>query len=259
MAAQLRIKMEAIAKTLYNYHYNNRTKYSNDKTGNNKYNTALNNSVKSWNKLHRGQYLTIESRGFSVKVPYYQFPLIFGDCFGSQGSLGYDPYVGKDKPIEARNRSFKSSIASSKFDKVRWNTEASNLVFFRLFGGVPWASYSSSGYDKAYDKFLTWKKVKEDYFYTDQSLMKITSMPLKVYRVDSYNISNGKYYYKKRGAASTSSYGNSFTERTIDPIKDNNSIAKGNAYEWLKDSNIGTPTVKCNDSEVEDSFDKDKK
>ena len=259
VAAQLRIKMEAIAKTLYNYHYNNRTKYSNDKTGNNKYNTALNNSVKSWNKLHRGQYLTIESRGFSVKVPYYQFPLIFGDCFGSQGSLGYDPYVGKDKPIEARNRSFKSSIASSKFDKVRWNTEASNLVFFRLFGGVPWASYSSSGYDKAYDKFLTWKKVKEDYFYTDQSLMKITSMPLKVYRVDSYNISNGKYYYKKRGAASTSSYGNSFTERTIDPIKDNNSIAKGNAYEWLKDSNIGTPTVKCNDSEVEDSFDKDKK
>jgi hypothetical protein len=258
VAKQLKIKMSDIATTLYNYHRDNRIAYTNSSTGNNKYNTALNNAVKNWNKLHRGQYLTIESRGFSVKVPYYQFPLIFGDCFGSgTGFFGYDPNIGSNKPIDHRNRSFNYSVASGKFDPMRWNVEASNLVFFRLMGGYPWAKYKSTSYGNAYRTIIGKDYVGMDDFDASIALRKVTSMPLKIYRVDTYNLNNGQYYYKGRGAASITAYSKYFKEQTFDPIKDSGSRAKGDAWKWI--DTVGSPTVTTNDTQQEDSFDKDKK
>ncbi|MCR5818848.1 MAG: hypothetical protein K6F89_07120 [Prevotella sp.] len=258
VAKQLKNKMSEIATMLYNYHRDYRINYSNNSTGNNKYNTALNNAVKNWNKLHRGQYLTIESRGFSVKVPYYQFPLIFGDCFGTgTGFFGYDPNIGKDKPIERKNRSFKFSVASGEFDRMRWNTEASNLVFFRLFGGYPWAKYNSTAYANAYRTLVGKDYVEMDVFDPSLALRKLTSMPMKIYRVDTYNINNGQYYYNGRGAASITTYSKYFKEQTFDPIKDSDSRAKRDAWKWI--DTVGLPTVTTNDTQQEDSFDKDKK
>jgi hypothetical protein len=96
--------------------------------------------------------------------------------------------------------------------------------------------------------------INQDNFTADQALYKLTSMPVKVYRVDAYNINNGQYYYKGRGAASKY---DSFKEKQINPLLDNKSPVKGAGYDWIK--YVGDPAVTTNDSQVEDSFDKEKK
>jgi hypothetical protein len=140
---------------------------------------------------------------------------------------------------------------------MRWNVEASNLVFFRLMGGYPWAKYKSTSYGNAYRTIIGKDYVGMDDFDASIALRKVTSMPLKIYRVDTYNLNNGQYYYKGRGAASITAYSKYFKEQTFDPIKDSGSRAKGDAWKWI--DTVGSPTVTTNDTQQEDSFDKDKK
>ena len=255
IASELDDKMYDIATTLYNYYSNNRkNKGKSDGSLNDNANKAINADILKWNQLHRGQYLTISSRGFSVKVPYYQFPLIFGDCFGS-GTKG-DPMFN-NKGVDRKSRSFSYSVASGKFDDIRWATEASNLLFFRLKGGYPWAYYTNDAY--VYKNMSNgYKYVSRDAFSAPNSLQKCTSLPLEVYRVDTYNINDGQYYYSIQGAAYRGDYTNDFKKISIDPLKDSGSSVKGNAYTWVTKTGIGKPTVNVNDTKVDKSFDKDK-
>lgn len=255
VASKLDDKMYDIATTLFNYYKDNREKKGKNGSLNDAANKAINSDILSWNKLHRGQYLTIESRGFQVKVPYYQFPLIFGDCFGS-GTKG-DPLF-QNKGVDRKNRSFSFSVESGSFDKIRWETEASNLIFFRLKGGYPWAYYTKDEYQANYTMMGNYRYIYRDAFSASNSLKKCTSLPLEVYRVDMYNINDGQYYYGRQGAAYRGSYTNDFIKVSIDPLKDNGSRVKGNAYNWIGLSGVGEPTVTCNDTKVDSSFDKNK-
>jgi hypothetical protein len=248
VAARLRAKMAKISKTLYDADTDVRALLKNSNEAYNR----VNSSIVNWNNLHRGQYLTVESRGFSVKVPYYQFPLIFGDCFNKgEGTIG-DPLQNGVK-LDPKKRTFNSSIVG-KTQNGRWDVRLSNLYFFRLFGGYPFAKYNDSQHSGSYTSIVGKPYINQDNFTADQALYKLTSMPVKVYRVDAYNINNGQYYYKGRGAASKY---DSFKEKQINPLLDNKSPVKGAGYDWIK--YVGDPAVTTNDSQVEDSFDKEKK
>lgn len=250
VASTLDSKMAQIANTLYNYYYDTRKKYGGNMP--HECNVEINDAVKQWSALHRGQYLTVESRGFKVKVPYYQFPLIFGDCFG-QGTTG-DPMFG-NKGVDRYARSFAFSVREGKMDSERYNTKASNLMFWRLVGGFPWAYYSESAYSGSYPFQKGYRYVNHDIFSPSASLQKCTSMKVKLYRVNSYNINTGQYTFNDVGAARDSEYENWFTEKTVDPIKDSGSNVRGTAWNWLQ--LVGSPKVTSNSTVVEDSFDKE--
>ncbi len=96
---------------------------------------AVNQQMQAFQDLHRGQYLTVESRGFSVRIPYYQFPLIFGDCL-----KGRNPYIDESYDQGA---DFGKSIDGS-YNSYRDNEKRSNLLFFRLCGGVPFALFGEN-------------------------------------------------------------------------------------------------------------------
>ena len=251
VASKLDDKMAEIANNLYG-RYSFYRKYYGGMTPD--CNNAINKSIKEWNGLHRGQYLSIECRGFKVKVPYYQFPLIFGDCFG-EGTSG-DPQF-ENMGVDRCNRSFAFSVRSGKINSDRYNTKASNLMFFRLKGGWPWAYYSETQYTNNYPFKDGYRYVNRDMFLPSTALKKCTSMKVKVYRVNCYNIYTGRYTYNAVGAAGDYDYRNWFEEKTLNPLKDKGSNVRGTAWDWLR--LVGTPKVTVNETTVDSSFDEEKK
>ena len=159
---------------------------------------TLNSSILKWNQLHRGQYITCTTGDVTAKVPFYQLPLIFGDCFG-----GNAKYLGES--LSGDKRSFSHTIGKSDItDKTRWPSESSNILFFRLtgnpnhYGYIPMAfnRYSAGKADNCYlnpvgsanQMHIGW-----DEFDMKTALEAVTSFKARIYRVDSYNISTGQY------------------------------------------------------------------
>ncbi len=134
IAAALSDKMKEICDNLMKrFHKASFTAKSNDD-----FKKALNEQMQNFQDVHRGQYLTVESRGFSVRIPYYQFPLIFGDCL-----KGKNPYTDDDINLGS---DFSKSISGS-YNKYRDDDKRSNVMFFRLCGGVPFAKLNDNDYN----------------------------------------------------------------------------------------------------------------
>lgn len=135
----------------------------------------LKKAMINWQNLHRGQYLKVSSEGFEVKVPYYQFPLIFGDCYSNS------------------DRDFRGSIGSpeDKIGSLRDKRENSNIFFYRLMGGTPKA-YHSKDYQSAY---YGSHQVAWDQFLPYQALANVKSFDFKIYRTNMFNMSNNRYEY----------------------------------------------------------------
>ena len=101
---------------------------------------SFDNYMKTFNKMHRGQYLEVKHRDVTIKVPYYQLPLIFGGCFSSKG-WPTSHYLGHE--LSASNRGFAASIGAKEMvnnimgGEARWAPYVSNLLFFRLMGSEP--------------------------------------------------------------------------------------------------------------------------
>lgn len=149
----------------------------------------FNQKMKNWSNLHRGQYLTVESRGYQVRVPYYQFPLIFGDaCVNA-----YDPV--NDHEWTQSNRGFGKSLGEKNIVKARWKTYVSNLFWWRLVGGYLWKTNSSFDkfYTTKYYKKKNRKFVEKDDFTAVAALNNIKDLQAYIYRVNSYDISTGLY------------------------------------------------------------------
>ena len=142
-------------------------------------------------------------------------------------------------------------------DNERYNTKASNLMFFRLFGGHPWAYYTENLFTNNYPFKNGYRYVNHDSFSPATALQKCTSMKLKVYRVNCYDTYTGRYTYNDVGAAGDDYYGQWFEEKTVNPLLDGESNVKGTAWDWIK--LVGTPTVTVNNSEIEASFDEEEK
>ena len=219
--------------------------------------TAINTKIKEWSNKHRGQYLTIGGAWSTheVKVPLYQLPLLFGACFGKETNSVADGY---DKPqidqqyfitVDESSRAYRSSVKD-------WNgswsglpsVQQANLYFWRLCGGYSFyykktnTNYDSNVYTNK------WLYVNRDIFSMEKAFKTLTSLPVLFYRVDSYNLKDGQYYWGGYGA-----YNYSYTDFGLgyaDPLKDKASPAKGDPYGWLK--KMGVPSSGFTSTSVPD-------
>ncbi len=187
------------------------------KDGDYEFDKNLDQSMKSMTQYYRGRYLESSYRGYSVKVPYYQLPLIYGDCFGGDAHYGnYD--------LNRNKRSFNASIGGDDMrsgdpEEVnlhkRWRSEASNLLFFRLNNkgnGTFTESYFPAplqGLIYLRDKNMynasyvggtgTNMEVAWDEFDMGAGLRAVSDFRANLYRVDAYDIDKGLYTVKQRG------------------------------------------------------------
>ena len=167
------------------------------------FNDPFDNSVKNYNNLHRGQYINVTDRGVNVRIPYYQLPLIFGDCFGGDGAT----YQGKS--LDKHSRTFKTSVGQDDTPKGRWPSWVSNVAFWRLMGTDPsqhaYKAYgldpevfsrhaSHSMYNYAYmSPSNTSREVQWDDFNASAALKSVSGMQALMYRVNAYDVSTGLY------------------------------------------------------------------
>ena len=179
------------------------------------FDNRLNLGMKQWNELHRGQYIEVSERGVTVRVPYYQMPLIFGGCFGKNDSP--DPtYWGKT--LNTQKRGFDSSIGGEIFGGLkkgrsiyddRWYPELSNVVFFRLLGDELLPDYDSyaprtfqrPSTSKYSPSFKSINQVARDQFIRNLAEKEVTGFKASSYRVDAYDVNTGYYKMKKRAAS----------------------------------------------------------
>ena len=162
------------------------------------FNSLVNKSVLTWNKLHRGQYITVNTGDVTVKVPFYQLPLIFGDCFGDNAK-----YNGRS--LSNSNRSFRYTIGQNDItSKSRWPSRTSNLLFFRLTGPDKCWSYTPQAFNRyqageADNCYINpagsanQMEVAWDEFDLETSLEAVTSFKARIYRVDSYDLGTAQY------------------------------------------------------------------
>ena len=192
-----------------------------------KFDKYLGENIAKLNDTYRGRYIERDIRGFHVKVPYYQLPLIFGDCFGGDAKVTHTHYDGKVKSwnMGSAGRTFKKTIGKDDMpSKVRWSSTTSNLLFFRLTdrGTSSWSveyplhewHKDTQSYTHTYDKTnkytgQVWLKSSDskwapsyennsnqvawDKFEMDQGLKAVSEFKVLMYRVDAYNISTGQY------------------------------------------------------------------
>lgn len=249
VAQELSTKIKEVAMELYNYYYDQRLQ---SKKNNHNYELNYGNyywidyNVKKWNDLHRGQYLRVESRGFVVKVPYYQFPLIFGDCFGQVNGKGaVDPTFTNytTQAIERGNRSFGSSM-DRKLAGVRWESDVSSLLFARLIGRDTWfppTNYTPQGKCFEYNQSVAWDK-----FNAADALKNVKKLDAYIYRVDTYNLNTGLYEANGQGAAHQNANNtdyDDFRHGTISPMTDRSRPSGlSTLNDWLQI--VGEPEVK---------------
>ena len=237
VAQSLSKKMQEIAQELYNYYKTKKLSYP--------------VAIRAWNQLHRGQYLTVSSRGFEVRVPYYQFPLIFGDCFGrgpNNESSPMDP-VSNNAYVADASTSFYYSVTDQSRKKMssRWHSFTSNLFFFRLKGGYPFATNAANVYTTyGKDKYVEW-----DNFKADEALKQVTAFRAKLYRTQSFDLRKGLFAaWQETGApASSSNIGKLSGTREFNPFEDRASgLYKKTLYEWIQ--LIGQPSVTVNSTKM---------
>ena len=256
IAEALSNKMSDIAQTLKGIYSNNIIFPDGD--------AKFEEKMKNWNNLHRGQYLTVSSRGFEVRVPYYQFPLIFGDCFAKQDIFGTkQPYDHtRLQWVNESKRSFNSSLSTPSYVSTRWSAALSNVFFFRMCGGYPFTTDTGgntyvwkntgrmSGGKPYYANY-----VNQELFSAEEALKNVKTLPMKIYRTQGYDITNGKYYINESvGAAGYLQYYYQAFYLTItkDPLHDAGSDArielKKNMNDWMR--LVGKPQVTVNDSRM---------
>lgn len=188
-------------------------------------------AVKNLNSTYRGRYIECNNRNFNVKVPYYQLPLIFGDCFGDGSRMNYQDPNGKYYAWKAGSagRTFSKTIGKSDMPSLqRWNSAASNLLFFRLTSMANnvgtydqprwWWDKSKKEWAYSWDKPVkffkrVWKYLDDsrcspsyittgnanypgvnwDFFDMSKGLQAVSEFKVLMYRVDAYNLSTGQY------------------------------------------------------------------
>lgn len=160
----------------------------------------LDRDILDWNRLHRGQYLEVEYRGTKARVPYYQLPLIFGDCFGSGGAK----FEGNSLSNYKRSFSYTIGSKSDVGDDSRWDTEASNLFFFRMLGNEKFGPYTAQAFlrykagtnDNCYINSAGTANANQiawDEFDMTKALNAVSDFRARIYRVDAYDINKGLY------------------------------------------------------------------
>ena len=194
-------------------------------------NSKFKEKMQEWSNTHRGQYLTVESQGYEVRVPYYQFPLIFGNMFGDGA---YDPENKKSQL--SQGRTFNTSLnGSSGVKKAMWMSYVQNLFFWRIRGGRVWKQHDD--FKSLYSQTLkneAWR-VSRERFNAETALGYVKKLTAGIYRVDSYDPATGQFTVGYRGAAAKAQA--SFGYNTVD-INDSKVAANTKM--------LGTPDVLVN-------------
>ena len=190
----------------------NSSTWSWDVYGKNHFDEPLDWKVKDYTQRHRGQYLEVSKGDYNVKIPYYQLPLIYGDCFAEAKYNGWG--------VNKLNRSFKNSIGkddmkSSGGDDLglkldaRYASHVSNLFFFRLnnyaSGGnyktdIPYEIYNRKDgvHNNSYKNSTSnSRNVEWDQFRKDLGLKAVSGFNALIYRVDAYDTNTGLYTVKE--------------------------------------------------------------
>lgn len=215
-------------------------------------NDSLNAAILRWNTLHRGQYLEASSRGVTAKVPFYQLPLIFGDCFG--GNAKY-----KGKSIDNSKRSFQHSIGKSDITDtgIRWPSEMSNIFFFRLIGKEGFDEVEPEAFSRYSSKWLncyansTGMQIDWDQYDAATALKAVSKFKARIYRVDTYDMSTGQYMLSNLDDNGQGMGGGPWYEDII--IDASNKVAKnmGDMYDMVTagrrylDSHFDKPTLQA--------------
>ena len=211
VADQLSTKLRSASRDVLNKFYN-RMNIEKGSCNSKLFNTNFNYDLKQWNNLHRGQYIEIEDRGYNVRVPYYQLPLIFGGCFGSDNDVAvYGAPTSNPQTLDKSYRTLGASIGEDDLSSgdgdpeyarlsKRWDTQASNLLFFRLCGATKgdkiygYDNYLFSVYKELYDNnYPSSYHVNWDDFQRNKALEQVTRFKARIYRVDGYDIDKGLY------------------------------------------------------------------
>ena len=219
-------------------------------------NDSLNAAILRWNTLHRGQYVEASLRGVTAKVPFYQLPLIFGDCFG-----GNPKYKGKS--LNNSKRSFSHSIGKSDITDtgIRWPSEMSNIFFFRLVGKEGFDEVEPEAFSRYSNKWLNCyvnpagsakqMQIEWDQYDAATALKAVSKFKARIYRVDAYDMSTGQYMVSKADNNSQGMGGGPWYEDiTIDA---SNRVAKnlGDMYNMIDaerrhlDSHYDKPTLQA--------------
>ena len=217
---------------------------------------SLNLDIRKWNDKYRGRYMTVESRGFKVKVPYYQLPLLFGDCFGY--------YSGDDQPngmavdsingwwLKGLDRAFDTSLRLGVVSRLgdRWGSQVSNLMFFSLTNtapleGIPFKHSTNNRYAQYRshwkgDQYIGQRYISERGPLSTNMLNELESMPVGVYRVNAYDFNSGQYFYDPN----VESKGDGMKAFNYNPLKASDNKAKYPLL-WLNNKLVGRPTVIC--------------
>lgn len=171
----------------------------------------LDTYMRTFNNLNRGRYLEFSDHGFNVRVPYYQLPLIFGDCWGDGATVergsGTLPPGKRTFYTSIGNKDMRSGDGPTANLSMRWPSQASNLLFFRLSKAAqkdktyprPNASgnFESSIFNRYTTKYADsyngdWH-VDWDEFDLQKALKSVSDFRVQLYRVDCYDISTGLY------------------------------------------------------------------
>ena len=178
------------------------------------FDNALNNYMKGWNGIHRGQYIEVSDRGYTVRVPFYQLPLIYGDCFGAGAKFANQNLSRSSRTFSATigEGDMKSGDPASSNLSLRWSSAASNLLFFRLndygnqskkvydYGPLPFKYFEGGDWSNYYPSYVNSTSVEHDQFDVHKSLQAVTGFKARLYRVDSYDTQTGQYTVSPAGS-----------------------------------------------------------
>ena len=180
--------------------------------------TALNNNVLNWNRKNRGRYIEIDTLGYNVRVPFYQLPLLFGNCFGDGAFI--NAKNGNYSILDNQDRTFAFSFDGKQGlgNNDLWFSGMSNLLFFRLndMGDSRHPDFELANKAKVSAQiFKGWEPGEEPYrdiyqtsrgqgvmanrnvawdkFRPDVGLEQVTEFKAQLYRLDCYDISTGQY------------------------------------------------------------------
>ncbi len=202
----------------------------------------LNKDIAKWNDKYRGRYMTVECRGFKVKVPYYQFPLLFGDCFNYDDNYQGTQYSDAKDEVNGflavdHYRSFRYSVPNGRyFLRYRWDGAVSNMMFFGLTdsrgngGSIPfkygsdnefrYGRHSSSSYNEQMGYAGLRYVIREEMNWKNL-FNELKSLPVQAYRVNAYDINSGLYFYD---GMINNKYAQGIV--TIDPLNDKDNQLK---------------------------------
>ena len=252
VAEDLCNKLRTSGREVLGHFYTQMAKYDGD-CNSPSFDDGLNAALKKWNSLHRGQYLEASQRGYTVRLPYYQLPLIFGGCFGSDDVAS--TYAAPTMNAQRLNKDYRTlgaSIGSNDLSSgdgdpanarlsMRWDTRASNLFFFRLtgsnsntthvVGSRSYKDYVFSTYtDKYTENYPTNSHVNWDNFQRSKALEAVTRFKARIYRVDAYDIQKGQYVV----TSATSGRGGGPWEQTVNVCEGNGVKNLGDMYSQVE-------------------------